>query len=356
MGPQARRTGCGAAIRPGSSAASPAARMAGRRARSSPAVPISRAAARRRACTKSISNTTTSSSTSRAPATFRARSRAGPAPPNCISGHGLGAVRRSGVLRGIRIVTDARPEHRNDTTEANHKRRADAYLLGGVMAARFDIDAARDCVSLPPAEGESAVGIAVRQAACEKNRRGERAAPGPARQPLPQARPERRQSAVADPTDPGPVRKLGAAGNPSACRRRSGAHGRSRTVGHDGIPEHRVVELGVVHCGTAKIRSREQRLREIGAAKIRAERIRIGEVGAHEARTDQLRPDQPRLLERGPVELGIAQKREVERHPGEVRPDEDRVRQPRLAQVGAAQTSPGSGRRALTAPSPSAHR
>src|SRR5262245_54900525 len=45
----------------------------------------------------------------------------------------------AGVLRGIRMVTDARPDHRNDITEANLRKRADAYLLGGIMAARFDI-------------------------------------------------------------------------------------------------------------------------------------------------------------------------------------------------------------------------
>jgi hypothetical protein len=64
----------------------------------------------------------------------------------------------NGVLRAIRMVTDSRPDYRNDTTEAGLKKRAGAYQLGGVMAARHGIEAARDCKSLPAAEGESAVG------------------------------------------------------------------------------------------------------------------------------------------------------------------------------------------------------
>jgi hypothetical protein len=73
----------------------------------------------------------------------------------------------SGVLKGIRMVTDARPDHRNDITEPNLRKRADAYVLGGILAARHDIVAARDCVSQPLAEGESAVGDVFVKQACE---------------------------------------------------------------------------------------------------------------------------------------------------------------------------------------------
>ncbi|HEY6255480.1 MAG TPA: hypothetical protein VIY51_06755 [Xanthobacteraceae bacterium] len=62
------------------------------------------------------------------------------------------------VLKGIRIVTDSRPDYRNDTTDADLRKREDAYLFGGRMASRFNIDAKRDCTALPPVEGESAVG------------------------------------------------------------------------------------------------------------------------------------------------------------------------------------------------------
>jgi hypothetical protein len=71
-----------------------------------------------------------------------------------------------GILKGIRIVTDPRPDHRNDTIEANVRKRADAYLFGGIMAARYDIDA-RHCTSQPPAEGESAVGARFVKQGCE---------------------------------------------------------------------------------------------------------------------------------------------------------------------------------------------
>jgi hypothetical protein len=75
---------------------------------------------------------------------------------------------KAGILKAIRIITDARPEHRNDITEANLRKRADAYLFGATMASRYDIVAARDCQSLPPAEGESAVGSVFVKQACEK--------------------------------------------------------------------------------------------------------------------------------------------------------------------------------------------
>jgi hypothetical protein len=73
-----------------------------------------------------------------------------------------------GVLKGIRLVTDSRPEHRNDITEANVRKREDAYVFGGIMAPRFDIDPPRDCESLPPAEGESSVGTSFVKQSCER--------------------------------------------------------------------------------------------------------------------------------------------------------------------------------------------
>jgi hypothetical protein len=74
-----------------------------------------------------------------------------------------------GELAGIRIVTDSRPEHRTDVIEAHLRKRSDAYLFGGLMAARHGIDAARDCTSLPAAEGESAVGSLFVKQSCELN-------------------------------------------------------------------------------------------------------------------------------------------------------------------------------------------
>jgi len=80
----------------------------------------------------------------------------------------------AGILKAIRIVTDARPEHRNDITDANLRKRVDAYQLGAIMAARYDIVAARDCKSLPAAEGESAVGSVFVKQFCEKQETGRR--------------------------------------------------------------------------------------------------------------------------------------------------------------------------------------
>jgi hypothetical protein len=74
----------------------------------------------------------------------------------------------SGVLKGIRLATDSRPEHRNDITEANVRKRADAYMFGGIMAPRYEIEPARDCVLAPPAEGESSIGTMFIKQTCER--------------------------------------------------------------------------------------------------------------------------------------------------------------------------------------------
>ena len=75
----------------------------------------------------------------------------------------------AGILRGVRMVTDARPEHKNDITEANRKKREEAYTLGTVMASRFDIDPVRDCQALPLGEGESPVGSLFVKRVCERD-------------------------------------------------------------------------------------------------------------------------------------------------------------------------------------------
>jgi hypothetical protein len=73
----------------------------------------------------------------------------------------------AGFLKGIRLVTDARPDHRNDITQADLRKAAEAYQFGGVMASRYDIEAKRDCISLPAAAGESAVGELLVKQRCE---------------------------------------------------------------------------------------------------------------------------------------------------------------------------------------------
>jgi hypothetical protein len=73
----------------------------------------------------------------------------------------------AGVLAGIRLVTDPRPDFRNDVTEADTRKRTAAHLFGQYVAARFGIEPARDCKGAPPAEGESPVGDVFVKQRCE---------------------------------------------------------------------------------------------------------------------------------------------------------------------------------------------
>jgi hypothetical protein len=75
----------------------------------------------------------------------------------------------AGTLKGIRLVTDPRPDHKNDITEADRKKREESYQLGGVMASRFSLEADRDCKSLPLAEGEGSVGSLFVKRICERS-------------------------------------------------------------------------------------------------------------------------------------------------------------------------------------------
>ena len=73
-----------------------------------------------------------------------------------------------GVLKAIRIVTDPRPDHRDDTNDADLKPRESAYLLGARIAARFNIEPTRDCVELPAASGETGVGDLFVKQSCQR--------------------------------------------------------------------------------------------------------------------------------------------------------------------------------------------
>lgn len=74
----------------------------------------------------------------------------------------------AGILRAIRLVSDPRPDYRPDQGDAELRSRKDAYKLSGFLAARFDIDPARDCVVAPPAPGESPVGQIFVKQRCTK--------------------------------------------------------------------------------------------------------------------------------------------------------------------------------------------
>jgi hypothetical protein len=78
-----------------------------------------------------------------------------------------------GTLKGLRMVTDPRPDRRDDTNDADLKTREQAYLLGGILAARFDIEPKRDCTASPPAEGESPVGDLFVKQSCERTDPGD---------------------------------------------------------------------------------------------------------------------------------------------------------------------------------------
>jgi hypothetical protein len=73
----------------------------------------------------------------------------------------------TGVLGAVRIVTDPRPDHRNEVVDADVRKRADAHLFGQLMAARFDIDPATQCRAQPAADGESAIGSIFVKQSCE---------------------------------------------------------------------------------------------------------------------------------------------------------------------------------------------
>ena len=77
--------------------------------------------------------------TSPAPMTTIARSLAGRRRDR-ISGDPSALFDDAGILRGIRLVTDPRPDHRDDITEADRRKREEAYLFGGIMASRFVIE------------------------------------------------------------------------------------------------------------------------------------------------------------------------------------------------------------------------
>jgi hypothetical protein len=64
----------------------------------------------------------------------------------------------TGVLAGIRLITDPRPDFRNEVTEADVRKRTAAHVFGQLMAARFGVEPGRDCKAEPPGEGETPVG------------------------------------------------------------------------------------------------------------------------------------------------------------------------------------------------------
>src|SRR5262249_6780708 len=73
-----------------------------------------------------------------------------------------------GVLKGIRLVTDPRPEHRIGTTDADLATRTEGYLFRGRLACRFDLQPTRGRSALTPDQGDSPVGELFVKQACER--------------------------------------------------------------------------------------------------------------------------------------------------------------------------------------------
>lgn len=64
----------------------------------------------------------------------------------------------AGVLKALRLLTDARQDFRNDNFYATLKTRDQHHLYGPFLSARFNMNLANDCTRLPLAEGENLVG------------------------------------------------------------------------------------------------------------------------------------------------------------------------------------------------------
>ena len=77
-------------------------------------------------------------------------------------------VDESGIVQGVRLVTDPRPSFRNDIFEPDLRPRTSAYQFGGIMAAKYNVEPSRDCISSPLQEGESAIAGNAIKRSCER--------------------------------------------------------------------------------------------------------------------------------------------------------------------------------------------
>ena len=74
----------------------------------------------------------------------------------------------AGILRGIRLVTDPRPDHRNDITEADRQEARGILPLGRRHGVPLRDRSGTRLQVAPPAEGESAVGSLFIKQLCER--------------------------------------------------------------------------------------------------------------------------------------------------------------------------------------------
>jgi hypothetical protein len=76
----------------------------------------------------------------------------------------------SGILRGIRLITDPRVDYTNDAffELAQLRLRAEHFLLGPYLGAQFGINPDVDCRNLPLGEGEGEIGNVHIKLDCER--------------------------------------------------------------------------------------------------------------------------------------------------------------------------------------------
>lgn len=74
-----------------------------------------------------------------------------------------------GILQGLRIVTDPRPNKQVDNEWVSLRPRAEHHLLASYLASQFQITMKADCTALPKGNGESAVGGRLLKLECERD-------------------------------------------------------------------------------------------------------------------------------------------------------------------------------------------
>ncbi len=74
----------------------------------------------------------------------------------------------NGILQGVRLITDPRPDYKVDNFLAFLKPREEHYLYGAFITSQFNMVAARDCQRVPLAAGENDIGGQYTKLDCER--------------------------------------------------------------------------------------------------------------------------------------------------------------------------------------------
>lgn len=73
-----------------------------------------------------------------------------------------------GVLSGLRMVSDPRPDSRPEIQQSEVRTRREAHSLAAIFAARFSVDAGEHCRQLPLGPGEAPVDDSYIKRQCER--------------------------------------------------------------------------------------------------------------------------------------------------------------------------------------------